>query len=393
MTNYHDIQHKNNAYGTFSTGYSNSDTTLVLTTGHGARFPDAAGDKYFFATVLNTSNNLEIIKVTARSGDSLTVQRAQEGTTAQSIAQDDRIELRITAGTLTTLSDIDELVPPQSGNNGKVLTSNGTALSWQNIEVANFMGQNNQNESFFSLPKGTTAQRPGTPNVGMIRYNTDYYGGARPEFYSTANSWLPLNSPILNKYVICASAGSSGQASSSAGKFPSSGANWTTDGHTLNEFTLTPVNTGTHNILAVVLKPAAADSVFLIEVSGAFYSGSGYAYATIGRSTGETASATSTAASTLNVAHLLGGGDGTSVSATAEACSRWHLNAHVHTGGFAVYDKPNTTNFVRYCIHFAHSANDLMYFPHRGIASMVVTELDGTGTTKVSYDSPLEVAS
>lgn len=392
MTNYHDIQHKNNAFGTFSTNYSNSDTTLVLTTGHGARFPDAAGDKYFFATVLNTSNNLEIIKVTARSGDTLTVQRAREGTTAQNIAQNDRIELRVTAGTLSTLSDIDEILPSQSGNSGKVLTSNGNTVSWQNLEVANFMGQNNQNESFFSLPKGTTAQRPGTPNVGMIRYNTDYYGGARPEFYSTASSWLPLNSPILNKYVICASASTSGQASSASGAFPSSGSNWTDDGFTANEFKLTPVNTGTHNILAVVLKPCAVDSVFLIEVSGAFYSNGGYGYATIGRSTGETASSTSTAVSTLNVAHILNGGDGSSAS-IGHACTRWHTNAHVHTGGFAVFDKPNTAGFVRYCIHFAKDGNNKAYLPHRGIASMTVTELDGTGTIKTSYDSPLEVSS
>ena len=57
MTNYHDIKFANNAYGTLSQGYSATDTNIVLTTGHGARFPTLTGSQYFFATLLDTSNN------------------------------------------------------------------------------------------------------------------------------------------------------------------------------------------------------------------------------------------------------------------------------------------------------------------------------------------------
>ena len=38
MTNYHDIQFANNAYGTLSQAYATTATSIVLTTGHGARF-------------------------------------------------------------------------------------------------------------------------------------------------------------------------------------------------------------------------------------------------------------------------------------------------------------------------------------------------------------------
>ena len=129
-----------------------------------------------------------------------------------------------------------------------------------------------------------------------------------------------------------------------------------TAGFTNNEFPLTPVNNGTHNILSVILKPMSTSSVFLIEVSGTFYNNSGYSYATIGRTTASTAAGTTAAASTVNVGHLRAGGDGTS-NDEAHAVA-WHHNAHVHTGGFATYDTPNTTDFVRYCIHFTRDSNN-----------------------------------
>lgn len=90
------IQLKNNASGTLATSISASDTGIVLTTGNGANFPALSTGDYFYATLESTGGTSEIIKVTVRSGDSLTVVRAQEGTTAQSFAAGSRIELRVT---------------------------------------------------------------------------------------------------------------------------------------------------------------------------------------------------------------------------------------------------------------------------------------------------------
>ena len=139
----------------------------------------------------------------------------------------------------------------------------------------------------------------------------------------------------------------------------------------------------------------SADSVFLIEVSGSFYKngGSTYAYATIGRTIATTAAGTTAAASTVNVGHLRRGGDGTS-NAIADGLAVWNNLAHYHCGGFSTYDTPNTTDFLRYCIHFSSSSTgNYVYFPVQGIGTMTVTELDGTGTTKVATDAPLEVNS
>lgn len=91
------IKFANSAFATLASGINNSATSITLTTGQGARFPSLSAGDYFFATLIDTSNNLEIVKCTARSTDVLTVTRAQESTTARAFSTGDRIELRITA--------------------------------------------------------------------------------------------------------------------------------------------------------------------------------------------------------------------------------------------------------------------------------------------------------
>jgi len=99
------IKFTNNAYSTLASGITNSATSITLTTGEGARFPSFSSPDYFLATLIDSSNNLEIVKCTTRSTDVLTVVRAQESTTGRAYATGDRIELRITAGVLDALYD------------------------------------------------------------------------------------------------------------------------------------------------------------------------------------------------------------------------------------------------------------------------------------------------
>jgi flagellar capping protein FliD len=94
----------NNAYSTLASGINNSVTTLALATGEGARFPSPTGSDYFLATLTQagTETSWEIVKVTARSTDTLTIVRAQEGTAAASWATGDKVQLRLTAAPATT---------------------------------------------------------------------------------------------------------------------------------------------------------------------------------------------------------------------------------------------------------------------------------------------------
>lgn len=93
------IKLSNNAFATLAAGINSSATSITVTSGQGARFPTLSAGDYFYATLIDTSNNLEIVKCTARSTDVLTVVRGQESTTARAYSAGDRIEIRLTAQT------------------------------------------------------------------------------------------------------------------------------------------------------------------------------------------------------------------------------------------------------------------------------------------------------
>lgn len=97
----------NNAFGTLASSITNVATSISLSSGHGARFPSLSAGEFFYATLVDASNNLEIIQVTARSTDTLTVARGQDGTTARAYSAGDRLELRATAAVLTNMVQLD----------------------------------------------------------------------------------------------------------------------------------------------------------------------------------------------------------------------------------------------------------------------------------------------
>lgn len=104
---YNSVLIGNNAYGTLAGSIDTSVTTVSLTAGHGARFPAASSGSgtYFYATLIDSSNNLEIIKVTNRSTDTLTVERGVDGTSGTAYSAGDRIELRPTAALFEHIRD------------------------------------------------------------------------------------------------------------------------------------------------------------------------------------------------------------------------------------------------------------------------------------------------
>lgn len=91
---------RNNASSTLNSSVNNSTTTIVLTSGGGAQFPSPTGSDYFLLTLFDGNSTIEIVKVTARTTDTLTVVRAQEGTTAASFPAGSIAEMRVTRGTL-----------------------------------------------------------------------------------------------------------------------------------------------------------------------------------------------------------------------------------------------------------------------------------------------------
>jgi hypothetical protein len=97
--------------------------------------------------------------------------------------------------------------------------------------------QNNTSTGYFDLPSGTTAERPGSPVVGMIRYNTteskyEVYNGSLWQAITTSNY------PYNIEYLVIAGGGSGGGRNAGGGG--GAGGYRTASG-----FTLTPNTTYT----------------------------------------------------------------------------------------------------------------------------------------------------
>lgn len=95
----------NNAQSTIAGSINAAAVSVTLATGTGSRFPNPGAGQQFALTFNDAATGLltEIVYCTARSGDTLTIARAQEGTVAQSWASGDLVANLITAGTLTAL--------------------------------------------------------------------------------------------------------------------------------------------------------------------------------------------------------------------------------------------------------------------------------------------------
>jgi hypothetical protein len=103
----------NNASSTLASGISSGAGSFSVQSGAGALFPNPVNPStgiaidYFMVTAVRASDGaIEIMKCTARATDTLTVTRAQEGTTALALNTGDRIELRATANGLNNISGV-----------------------------------------------------------------------------------------------------------------------------------------------------------------------------------------------------------------------------------------------------------------------------------------------
>lgn len=89
----------NNALSTLASAVDAVGTTLTLPAGEGELFPTPSGDDWFVLTLTQAiaETSWEVVKVTARAGNVLTVLRAQEGTPAAAWEASTKAELRVTA--------------------------------------------------------------------------------------------------------------------------------------------------------------------------------------------------------------------------------------------------------------------------------------------------------
>ena len=122
-----------------------SGTSLVVTSGEGSRFPTVPfWATLWLSTEFPTLDNSEIVRVTGRSSDTLTVERAKGGTTAKAITTAYRLANTVMAEDMPTALD-----PRRFGAEGDGTTDDTAAVqAWINA------GAVYGSENALILPKG-----------------------------------------------------------------------------------------------------------------------------------------------------------------------------------------------------------------------------------------------
>ena len=93
----------NNVAGTLAATIGPSDTAILLSSGQGALFPNPGSDSYYATLVHITTGVIEIVQVTAKVVDTLTVVRGRDGTSGTSFTAGSVVELRLVAQMLRDL--------------------------------------------------------------------------------------------------------------------------------------------------------------------------------------------------------------------------------------------------------------------------------------------------
>ncbi|EOG8089804.1 phage tail protein [Enterobacter roggenkampii] len=171
----------NNAQSVLAAGISASATSLTLNTGTGALFPaPVSGASFFKLTLIDaaTGQLTEIVHVTARTGDTLTIDRAQEGTLARAWSANDIVANMMTAGTLSyimsNLQPLDATLTALAGlatgaNKLPYFTGTDTASQTDLTSVGrDIIGKNTVAEILTYLTLKSAAQRDVGTGINQI---------------------------------------------------------------------------------------------------------------------------------------------------------------------------------------------------------------------------------
>ena len=205
----------NNASTTLASGITNSATSLTVTSGNGAKFPNPTGSDYFMCTLQGASGSpIEIVKVTARSTDTFTIVRAQEGTTASAFSANDIVELRVTAGEMTNLPQLNvtNTFSAQQTFSSGIKFGDSTTMTTAPVALQ-FGGQSFTSNGTFTIPTGVTALKVTVVGGGGGGGNNGSSGGAGGQAISYLTGLTPSNTIA----VTVGAAGTAGIANNAAG--------------------------------------------------------------------------------------------------------------------------------------------------------------------------------
>ena len=177
----------NDAAGVMNASVTAVATTFALQAGQGALFPQITGGDWFYVTATTSGGVKEVMKCTGISGDTLTVTRGVDGTTAQTFVAGNSVQLRWNAAILTDLQA--QITPTVVGALNQFLPLN-LVMVWTGSIASIPAG--------WQLCDGTN----GSPNLkdkfvigaGNL-YTTGTTGGATTAALATAN--LPVHTHAI----------------------------------------------------------------------------------------------------------------------------------------------------------------------------------------------------
>ena len=196
----------NNAKSTLAANLSSSATTVTLASGTGSLFPSPTTGQGFKLTFNDDATGLlnEIVLCTSRTGDVLTIVRAQEGTTAQSWLANDLAGMFYTAGSEENNIQLDQY------QNGTYITA--TAAGTANALVATIPSNLTTVPTNFTFTLQAAAANTGAATLNLTMGSTAT--GVRPIVKSNnqpliagdiASAGYPMwlaYSPVYNAYVL-----------------------------------------------------------------------------------------------------------------------------------------------------------------------------------------------
>ena len=168
--------YSNNLSSTVAQEVTVGATTITLFAGSGASFPSPTGDDFFLLTLVLVNDvkqetGWEIVKVTGRSGDVLTVERAQENTSALVWPVASLIEGRVTASAMARGEEAYIKVIEPGSAPGDIPRWNGT--DWVVDDVLQVTDTDvTVNGTLLSPGAGTDSFRAG-PSAGQTTQGTN----------------------------------------------------------------------------------------------------------------------------------------------------------------------------------------------------------------------------
>ena len=164
------IKFANNASSNITHALTADATSVSITPGTGDLFPSIVeGTDYFYATLAG-NNGLEIVKVTNRTLDNMTIERAQDGTDALLFSTGDLFELRIVAADFEdTFAKVDSMLEESLEENtsmvnaalaNKAPTSHSSASTTYGVGTGGMYGHvklSDYASNLYGVPEGIAA--------------------------------------------------------------------------------------------------------------------------------------------------------------------------------------------------------------------------------------------